>query len=83
MTEPGIRTLIRPVITVRPDTLYAKIVTVDWDELLELADTAEEAVEPSGLFDVPDRYAQGVCDALRWLASGMPTADLLELLGRR
>jgi hypothetical protein len=83
MTDPGIRTLVRPVITVRPASAHAKIVTVDWDELAELAELAEEAVEPDGLFDVPDKYAQGVCDALRWTATGVPTAALLELLGGR
>jgi hypothetical protein len=79
MTEPEVpvvHTLLRPVA-------MARIQTVDWDELRDLADMAAGAVEPDGLFDVPDKYAAGVRDALRWLAGGPLTTELLQLLGRR
>jgi hypothetical protein len=83
MTEPGIRALIRPVITVRPASAHAKVVTVDWDELLELAEWANDYTNG----DEPPLhhadYAAGVRDGLRWLASGVPTAALLDLLGGR
>lgn len=85
--EPGIRALIRPVITVRPASAHAKVVTVDWDELAELAAVADEAATPRDEdADSPRArgvYARGVRDALTWIAAGVPSEDLLNLLGRR
>jgi hypothetical protein len=72
MTEPEVpvvHTLIRPIS-------MARIQTVDWDELRELATIAGTRVSSS-------EYAQGVHDALRWLADGVPTIALLQLLGGR
>jgi hypothetical protein len=70
MTEPEVpvvHTLIRPIS-------MARIQTIDWDELRDLADAALQQ---------PGDYARGVRDALRWLADGVPTTALLQLLGGR
>jgi hypothetical protein len=72
MTEPEVpvvHTLIRPIS-------MARIQTVDWDELRDLADAALQHRRDGD-------YARGVHDALRWLADGVPTTALLQLLGGR
>jgi hypothetical protein len=54
------------------------------EELRRLADNAEEsaqrALSPGGSAVYEGGYAQGVRDALRWLAGGEPTDDLRETL---
>jgi hypothetical protein len=73
MTEPGVpvvHTLLRPIA-------MARIQTVDWDELRDLA------IRAGTMGGYNDRYAAGVHDALRWLADGAPTTALLQLLGGR
>lgn len=72
---PVVHTLIRPVVAGRYTTL-------DWDELRELADEAAEHAGPSDT-GWKGAYAEGVQDALRWLADGIPTPALLRLLGGR
>lgn len=72
-----LRTLPRPIVAGR----YS---TIDWDELTELAERADRGgrmvADPEN-FDWEVGYAQGVRDALRWLAVGAPTPELLNLLG--
>jgi hypothetical protein len=71
---PVVHTLLRPIS-------MARIQTIDWDELRDLAVLAEGRADTDGTVDTD--YARGVHDALRWLADGVPTTALLQLLGGR
>jgi hypothetical protein len=74
---PVVHTLLRPIS-------MARIQTVDWDELRDLAELADRAGAALGYgVTYADDYAAGVRDALRWLADGVPTTALLQLLGGR
>jgi hypothetical protein len=79
---PVVHALIRPIS-------MARIQTVDWDELRDLADKGDKGdkgkcIDPEcPRCQTGDAYARGVQDALRWLADGVPTTALLQLLGGR
>lgn len=68
--EITVNVLIRPIVSQR-------YTTIDWEELSEMADKAN--VQAAVIGD----YAAGVRDALRWLTTGIPTAELIKTLGGR